>query len=135
MKSSNFGSSYHSTITDVDTSIKGLTENEYQDMLFNECEYYGTNCLNNILRNQTNELLIIHFNIRSFEKNIDKMSQYLSELKRQLDVIALTETKLKDNICGNIELPGSKFIHVNSPTLAGGVGFYINEKLEMFSEN
>ena len=51
------------------------------------------------------------------------MSQYLSELKRRPDVIALTETKLKDNICGNIELPGSKFIHVNSPTLAGGVGF------------
>ena len=99
-------------------------------MLFNECEYYSTDYLNNILRNRTNELLIIHFNIRSLEKNIDKMSQYLSELKRQPDVIALTETKLKDNMCGNIEPAGYKFIHVNSPTLAGGVGFYINKKLK-----
>ena len=99
-------------------------------MLFNKCEYYSTDSLNNILRNRTNELLIIQFNIRSLEKNIDKMSQYLSELKRQPDVIALTETKLKDNICGNIKLAGYKFIHVNSPTLAGGVGFYINEKLK-----
>ena len=97
-------------------------------MLFNECEYCSTDSQNNILRNRTNELLIIHFNIRSLEKNIDKMSQYLSELTTQPDVIALTETKLKDNICGNIELPGYKLIHVNSPTLAGGVGFYINEK-------
>ena len=97
-------------------------------MLFNECEYCSTDSQNNILRNRTNELLIIHFNIRSLEKNIDKMSQYLSELKTQPDVIALTETKLKDNICGSIELPGYEFIHVNSPTLAGGVGFYINEK-------
>ena len=129
-KSSNFGSSYHSTLTDDDTSIKGLNEIEYQDMLFNKCEYHGTDSLNNILRNRTNELLIIHFNIRSLEKNIDKMSQYLSELKRQPDVIALTETKLKDNICGNIKLAGYKFIHVNSPTLAGGVGFYVNEKLK-----
>ena len=77
-KSSNFGSSYHSTITDDDTSIKRLTDNEYQDILFNECEYYSTESLNNILSNQTNELSIIHFNIRSLEKNIDKMSQYLS---------------------------------------------------------
>ena len=61
--SSNFGSSYHSTITNDDTSIKGLNENEYHDMLFNECEYYSTDSLNNILRNRTNELLIIHFNI------------------------------------------------------------------------
>ena len=45
-------------------------------------------------------------------------------------MIALTETKLKDNICGNIELAGYKFSHVNSPTLAGGVRFYINEKLK-----
>ena len=100
-------------------------------MLFGECEYYSTDSLNNILRNRTNELLIIHFNIQSLEKNIDKVSQYLSELKRQPDVIALTETKLKDNICGNIELAGYKFIHVNSPyTLAGDVGFYINKKLK-----
>ena len=99
-------------------------------MLFNECEYYSTDYLNNILRNRTNELLIIHFNIRSLEKNIDKMSQYLSELKRQPDVIALTETKLKDNMCSSIEPAGYKFIHVNSPMLAGGVGFYINKKLK-----
>ena len=50
-KNSNFGSSYHSTITDDDTSIKGLTDDEYQDMLFNECEYYSTHALNNILGN------------------------------------------------------------------------------------
>ena len=53
----------------------------------------------------------------------------------------LTETKLKENyISGNIELPGYKFIHVNTSTLAGGVGFYIKEKikfsiLEEFSIN
>ena len=69
------------------------------------------------------------------------MSQYLSELEKQPEIIALTETKLKENcISGNIELPGYKFIHVNSSTLAGGVGFYIKEKikfslLEEFSIN
>ena len=82
-KSFNFGSSYHSTITDDDASIKRVSGNEYQVMLFNEYKYYSTDSLNNIFCNRTNELLIIHFSIGSLDKNIDKMSRYLSELKRQ----------------------------------------------------
>ena len=41
-------------------------------MLMNECEYFSTDSLNNILRNQTNELLIMHFNVRSLEKILMK---------------------------------------------------------------
>ena len=110
-------------------------------MLFNECKYFTTYSLNNALRYRLGDVLIVHFNIRSLQKNIDKMSQYLSELEKQPEIIALTETKLKENyIRGNIELPGYKFIHVNSSTLAGGVRFYIKEKikfsiLEEFSIN
>ena len=134
MGSTRYCSSAASNISNTahdNASIKSLIDNEYQDVLFSECKYFTTYSLNNALRYRLGDVLIVHFNIRSLQKNIDKMSQYLSELEKQPEIIALTETKLKENyISGNIELPGYKFIHVNSSTLAGGVGFYIKEKIK-----
>ena len=64
---------------------------------------------------------MIHFNVRSL-KNIDKLSHHLTDLKRKPDVLAVSETKLKENIIhSNIELDGYEFIHRNSHTFAGGV--------------
>ena len=60
---------------------------------------------------------MIHFNVRSLQKNIDKLSHYLTDLNRKPDVVAVSETKLKENmIHSNIELDGYQFIHRNSHT-------------------
>ena len=44
-------------------SIKSLIDNEYQDVLFNECKYFTTYSLNNALRYRLGDVLIVHFNI------------------------------------------------------------------------
>ena len=36
----------------------------------------------------------MHFNIRSLAKNIDKLNEYICDLKTKPSVIAITETKL-----------------------------------------
>ena len=72
---------------------------------------------------------MICFNVGSLQKNIDKLSHYLTDLKRKRDVIAVFEIKLKENmIYCNIELDGYQFIHRCSQTLAGGVGIYVKIK-------
>ena len=75
---------------------------------------------------------MIHFNVRSLQKNIDKLSHYLTDLNRKPDVVAVSETKLKEDIIhSNIELDGYQFIHRNShrPTSAGGVGIYVKSSI------
>ena len=78
----------------------------------------------------SNDLFFIHFNIRSLQKNINKLTHYLSQLHKLSDVIAITETKLQnDTIYNNIDIAGYNFIHADSLTKAGGVGFYIKNSL------
>ena len=60
------------------------------------------------------------------QKNFDYFCNYLLELKRSPDVIAVTETKLYDNaIHANIDIMGYSFIHCDRVTRAGGVVLYI----------
>ena len=73
---------------------------------------------------------MIHFNVRSSQKNINKLSRYLTDLNRKPDVVAESETKLRENmIHSNIELNGYQFIHRNSHTFVGGVGIYVKSSI------
>ena len=73
---------------------------------------------------------MIHFNMRSLQKYIDKLSHYLTDVNRKPDVVAVSETKLKENmIHSNIELDGYQFIHRNSHTFAGGVGISVKSSI------
>ena len=73
------------------------------------------------------ELFLIHVNIRSIQKNIDNLTNFLSELKQKPDFILLTETKLmkKRDIIVDISIPGYIFVHEDTTTSAGGVAMYI----------
>ena len=72
----------------------------------------------------------MHFNIRSLSKNVDKLHEFLTDLKTRPAVIAISETKLKESkIANNINLQGYNFIHYDSKTSAVGVGLYINKLL------
>ena len=68
---------------------------------------------------------MMHFN-RSLQKNIDKLLHYLTDIKRKPDVLAVSETKLKENVIhNNIEPDGYQSIYGNSQTFAGGIGIYV----------
>jgi len=77
-----------------------------------------------------NDLLLFHANVRSLQKNIDKLANIIAELERQPDIIAISETKIKTNqIVSAIDLFDYNFVHVDSLTAAGGVGFYVKESV------
>ena len=75
-----------------------------------------------------NDLSLVHVNIRSLSKNLNKFEKMLDRLDRAPDIICITETKLNENIIPSsdqsvqvnqnvINLPGYKFFHTVSTTL------------------
>ena len=47
-----------------------------------------------------------------------------------IDVIAITETKLKSNNFNDINIEGYNFVNVNSSSNAGGVALFINDRFK-----
>ena len=73
---------------------------------------------------------IMHCNIRSLSKNITKLEDILITSKESPDIIAISETKLKESNSSNINIPGYLFLNTNSKTSAGGVGLYLAKELD-----
>ena len=87
---------------------------------------------------------IIHINLRSINKNFDKLRQLIAELPFDPSCIAVTETKInKRSNLDCIKLSNYEFIHTDSLTCAGGVGLYIKNSfnyeerkdLQLYNEN
>ena len=73
---------------------------------------------------------LVHFNTRSLSKNLDKIEEFLNDMTRFPDAIAISETKLNSNSSSNNNIPHYNFLHNDSPTNAGGVGLYIKDTLQ-----
>ena len=74
-----------------------------------------------------NDFLLLHLNIRSLNKNFDKLEDLLTQLGKLPGIIAITETKLSSKFSSFLQ--GYKFEQSNSKTLAGGVGLFIRDSL------
>ena len=126
------------SITSVDqntafnNSTNDLEDNEYHD-LFASCKYFEIDEINQTLskvKSCQRNLFVMHFNVRSLQKNFCKLSLYVSQLSTKPDVIAVTETKLNDAKSNDgFKLTEYEFMHKNSPTKAGGVAFYVKKEL------
>ena len=88
--------------------------------------YISTPDFQNLYANNT-DFCILHINIRSLNKNFEKLEELLSVLGKMPEIIAISETKLNSNL--KTFLPGYTFIHNNSSTNAGGVGMFIKDTL------
>jgi len=77
----------------------------------------------------SNDLSLLHCNIRSLYKNIDKLEEIVTPCSTPTDIIALTETRIKDTSI-IATLPGYNFINKNSETQAGGEGAYVKNYLK-----
>jgi len=73
---------------------------------------------------------VLHCNTRSLGKNISLLHDILQTIKTLPDIIAISETKINENTCANLNIPGYFFINTNSKTQAGGVGLYLSTELE-----
>ena len=70
-------------------------------------------------------LFMLHFNIRSLQKNFETFYESLQLLPTLPQIIGISETKINDTPFTNISIPNYMFLHANSTTRAGGVGLYI----------
>ena len=61
----------------------------------------------------------MHFNMRSLQKNIDKLITLLANLSETPDIIAISETKITyGQPIVNVDITGHDFIHCDSITKA-----------------
>ena len=97
-------------------------------------KYYLENYINEIIKwndNYTRGLSLMHLNIRSIPKNIDKLSNYLTLIDLQFSIIALSETWLNNETSDIYELPEYRSIHLTRPSRkGGGVSMYIHRSYD-----
>ena len=93
----------------ITSGAASIANNAPYSDFFDKSAYFDINSLNRIVSKQ--DLLIMHFNVRSIQKNFDPFSMILTELQKLPDIIALTETKLSPNQTPtNIDLEGYEFV-------------------------
>ena len=88
---------------------------------------------NSICSNDINDsLLLLHLNIRSLQKNLGDLCEFISGLSKQPHIICISEAKIKNSTVAliNISISSYEFVNVDSFTNAGGVGVYITESFQ-----
>ena len=71
-----------------------------------------------------------HINIVSLSKNLDKLNLFISQLSKKMDIVCISETRLKDHKIKYVQLPGYDFFFHNSDKAAGGAAIYVNKSLQ-----
>ena len=111
-------------------------ENDNSDELFTSTvnsNYYAMNKFNSLKIDKSSSFGFLHVNIASLNKHFDELSETLSRLKYNFDVIGISEHKItKEKLpSNNITLPGyEEFIYEPTGTTHGGAGFYIKTGLD-----
>jgi len=105
------------------------------DDFSSDCRYYNMLETSNIFQSCCkNALSIVHINIRSLAKNLPLLEAFIYQLNHSPDIIAISETKLRSttpaNFGYNVNIYGYNFVHADTETNAGGVGFYIKEGVD-----
>ena len=75
---------------------------------------------------------MLHFNIRSLQKNFDTFYETLQLLPTLPQIIEISETKVNDTPLTNISIPNYTFLHANSTTRTGGVGLYVLSSISCY---
>lgn len=108
-----------------------ITNNVNSETNIKYDEYFSPNKLSDLTASlQNNDFYLVHFNVRSLSKNLDKIEEFLCDMARLPDAIAVSETKLNSNSSANISIPNYNFLRYDSPSCAGGVGLYIKDTLQ-----
>ena len=88
-----------------------------------------TDFVSHIDKLMSKDLSLLHCNIRSLYKNMDKLEEIVTPCSKPPDMIALSDTRIKDTSI-IATLLGYNFINKNPQTQAGGVGVYIKNNFK-----
>jgi len=118
-----------------DVIVNPESSDHFQEQVQNcsmESKYFSIKRTGNIFqKNKTRDgFSIFHLNMRSLNKNLNLLEDLLSTFKTVPEIIAISETKLKDDNIYNININGYSFLNTNSMSCAGGVGLYISNELK-----
>ncbi len=94
----------------------------------NFCSFYTGNQFNDLCRYLPSHVFsTFHLNIRSLSRNYDNFIHYLSLLKHQFSIIALSETWLNENSREMFKLFKYNFVYYDRKNrLGGGVSLFIH---------
>ena len=97
------------TLLKKNITVKSALFNDTFDNI-NVCNYYDPPDLTHELNFfETSNLSILHINIRSLQKHINNLQKILSYSNFFPDIIAITETPIKDQPAINIDISGYNF--------------------------
>ena len=98
----------------------------------NESDYYTEDQFNDhfFLKKMLNIqcLSFLHLNIRNLSRNIDSLTNMMTEINAKFSVIGISETTLQD-ISHTVDIDGYNFVHNHrSDRTGGGVGLYLTSE-------
>lgn len=87
-------------------------------------------------RSSSSSFLMIHVNIRSLQKNLPKLLEFLSDINHTPELIAVSETWCDSSSFFKPSIPGYEFVCSSfSCNRAGGVGIFIKSSIEFSVRN
>ena len=93
--------------------------------------YYSSSQINNaIAKARSKAISIISINMRSLQKNLALLEDFLYSLDKRPEILAITETRLNANSVCNVDLLNYELYYTDSPTLAGGSAIYVIKTLK-----
>ena len=82
-----------------------------------------------------NKFSLLHVNIRSLTKNLEKLEELLAGIRTLRHIIAITETRLKNSMNFGFRLQGCSIEYHDSPSNVGGVALFVKDSLAYRVEN
>ena len=101
----------HLTVSETEELYDKIYESFSTNIL--KCHYFDISKNNQINVKDNNSLSIMHLNIRSLNKNFDKLYDFLLCLTFTPDVLCLSKSRIKKQTLVNIKLSGYSFANID----------------------
>ena len=118
---------FHELFADINTKAFFQTIDSQVNIRDISSSFYLTPTNMNEQYQAAKHFFLLHINTRSLAKNLNQVKDLLISIGKIPDIIAISETKLRNEGFHNVSREGFEFVHHNSPTNAGGVGLYIKQ--------
>ena len=116
------------TTDDKDHDYSNQPDNEFDQPI--TCSYFSCEDFVNAKIEASKNFSILHLNIHSIQLHVEELRVLLHALDFKFDIIAISESKLKNNPKINIELPGYHVPHCKfTEAEKGGTILYISKSL------